>query len=150
MRSNIAVAAILLALAGYIFAASGALPFGTLRMPQTAFFPRTLSGLLAILSLVLLAQTLTERPASLASQKIAADGWVRITATLAVLAGFALALETLGFLAATFLLMILLLRAIEPMPWRKVLGVALATALVAYGLFSWLLGIPLPAGILGR
>lgn len=150
MRSNIAMAAILLALAGYIFAASSALPFGTLRMPQTAFFPRTMAGLLVVLSLVLLAQTFTKTRASVASQKIDAAGWLRIGATLATLVGFGLALEALGFLAATFLLMVLLLRAIEPQPWRRVLGVAFATALISYGLFSWLLGIPLPAGIFGR
>ncbi len=65
------------------------------------------------------------------------------------LAGFALALERLGFLLTTFLLMISLLRAIEAQKWRKVVVVALATALISYAIFSWLLGVPLPAGLLG-
>jgi hypothetical protein len=30
-----------------------------------------------------------------------------------------------------------------------VIFVALVTALVSYGLFAWLLGVPLPAGVLG-
>jgi hypothetical protein len=58
-------------------------------------------------------------------------------------------LERLGFLLATFILMVLLLRAIEAPRWPKVLIVALVTSLLSYGLFAWLLGVPLPGGILG-
>jgi heme A synthase len=45
--------------------------------------------------------------------------------------------------------MISLLRAIEAQKWRKVVVVALATALISYAIFSLLLGVPLPAGLLG-
>ncbi len=149
MRSNIAVAAILLALAGYVFVAANALPFGTFRVPQTAFFPKILALLLLILSGVLLAQTLVGTEARRASEKIPPEGWIRICVTLAMLAAFGLVLERVGFLLATFLLMVILLRAIEAQDWRKVIALALATALISYGLFAWLLGVPLPAGILG-
>ena len=149
MRSNIAVAAVLLALAGYIFLAAGTLPFGTMRVPQTAFFPRTLAVLLGIISLILLARALAGRETLRAGEKIETQGWIRIAVTLMTLAGFALALERLGFLLTTFLLMISLLRAIEAQKWRKVVVVALATALISYAIFSLLLGVPLPAGLLG-
>ena len=149
MRSNIAVAAVLLALAGYIFLAAGTLPFGTMRVPQTAFFPKTLAVLLGIMSVILLARTLAGKEAVSGGEKIETQGWIRIAATLMTLAGFALALERLGFLLTTFLLMISLLRAIEAQKWRKVVVVALATALISYAIFSLLLGVPLPAGLLG-
>jgi putative tricarboxylic transport membrane protein len=149
MRSNIAVAAVLLALAGYIFLAAGTLPFGTMRVPQTAFFPRTLAVLLGIMALILLARTLAGKEAPSGGEKIETQGWIRIAVTLMTLAGFALALERLGFLLTTFLLMISLLRAIEAQKWRKVVVVALATALISYAIFSLLLGVPLPAGLLG-
>jgi putative tricarboxylic transport membrane protein len=74
---------------------------------------------------------------------------VRIGGTLATMVGFALALERLGFLLTTFLLMVLLLRAIESQRWPKVVAIALMTALISYAIFGWLLGIPLPAGVLG-
>jgi hypothetical protein len=45
--------------------------------------------------------------------------------------------------------MVLLLRAIEAPRWSKVFTVALVTALASYGLFAWLLGVALPAGIFG-
>ena len=149
MRSNIAVAAVLLALAGYIFLAAGTLPFGTMRVPQTAFFPRNLAVLLGIMSLILLARALAGREALGGGEKIETQGWIRIAVTLMTLAGFALVLERLGFLLTTFLLMISLLRAIEAQKWRKVVVVALATALISYAIFSLLLGVPLPAGLLG-
>ena len=149
MRSNIVVATILLALAGYVFLAASALPFGTLRVPQPAFFPRTLALLLAVLSLVLLAQTLIGNETLRRSEKIDTAGWFRIGATLVTMAGFALALEPLGYLVTTFLLMVLLLRAIEAQSWRKVIAVALATSLISYAIFAWLLGVPLPVGVLG-
>ena len=149
MRSDIAVAAILLALAGYIFLAASALPFGTARVPQTAFFPKTLAVLLAILSLVVLAQALAGKKAPSDADKIGSAGWFRIVASLATLIGFALVLQPLGFLLSTFLLMVCLLRAIEAQSWGKVIAVALATSLLTYGLFAWLLGVPLPAGVLG-
>lgn len=149
MRSDIAVAAILLALAGYIFLAASALPFGTARVPQTAFFPRTLAVLLAILSVILLAQALARTKGQLTWEKIEAAGWFRIGAALATMAAFALVLEPLGYLVTTFLLMVLLLRAIEAQSWYKIIGVALATSLISYALFAWLLGVPLPPGALG-
>lgn len=122
---------------------------GTLRVPQTAFFPTVLAALLLGLALVLLCQSLRSRESQESAEKIAAAGWFRIGATLATLIGFALVLEWLGFLLGTFLLMVLLLRAIEPQRWPRVFAIALATALIAYFIFAWLLGVPLPAGVLG-
>jgi putative tricarboxylic transport membrane protein len=149
MRSDIAVAAIFLALAGYLFVAASALPLGTARVPQTAFFPKILAVLLAVLSLVLLVHARAEKTPRLDSRSIGAAGWIRIGATLAALAGFVLVLERFGFLLSTFLLMVCLLRAIEARSWGKTIALALATALVTYGTFGWLLGVPLPAGVLG-
>jgi putative tricarboxylic transport membrane protein len=148
-RANLAAAIGMLLLAGFILFESRALSFGNFRMPHTGFYPKILVGLLLLLSLSCLVQTLrgaeTKRPA----EKIPAEGWFRIGATLATLVGFALLLEWLGFLLSTFLLMVLLLRAIEAPKWSKVIVVALVTAAVSYGIFSWLLGVPLPAGVLG-
>jgi putative tricarboxylic transport membrane protein len=148
-RANIFIALALAGLAAYLFFEAGKLNFGNMRVPQTGFFPKTLLALLILLSVFLLAQTLREKETGQGVEKIASQGLIRIGATLASLVGFALVLERLGFLLSTFLLMVLLLRAIEAPKWSKVFVVALSTALIAYFLFAWLLGIPLPAGILG-
>ena len=69
--------------------------------------------------------------------------------TFLILAGFALVIENLGYLISTFILMVLLLRAIDPQKWHVVIAVALSTSLVSYLIFAWLLNIPLPKGFLG-
>lgn len=148
-RADVTVALIMSGLAAFILLEAGKLSFGSMRVPRTAFFPIILATLLLFLSLILLGQALRGAPTGRGPERIEAEGWFRIGATLATLAGFALALERLGFLLSTFLLMVLLLRAIEPQAWPKVIAVALVTSLVVYAIFGWLLGIPLPAGVLG-
>jgi putative tricarboxylic transport membrane protein len=148
-RSNIAVAVLLAGLAGWLLLEANKLAFGSIRVPQTAFFPKVLASLLLVFSLVLLFQSLRQPESGESSQRIEPEGWFRIGATLATLIGFAFVLERLGFLLSTFLLMVLLLRAIEPQKWLRVFSVALATSVIAYLIFAWLLNIPLPAGILG-
>ena len=148
-RANITVALVLVSASAFLLFETGRFNFGTLRVPQTGFFPKTLVTLLLLLSLVLLVQALRRKETERGSEKIAADGWTRIAATLATMIGFALVLEWLGFLLSTFVLMVLLLRAIEAPRWSKVFTVALVTALAVYGLFAWLLSVPLPAGVLG-
>jgi putative tricarboxylic transport membrane protein len=148
-RLDLIAAAGLAGLAGYILFESRKLAFGSLRVPQTGFFPRALGILLVLLALGELLRALRHSEVVLSMEKIAGEGWIRIGATLATMLGFALVLEWLGFLLATFLLMVLLLRAIEAPRWPKVFVVALVTALLSYGLFAYLLGVPLPAGILG-
>ena len=149
-KPNLVVALLLVGFAAIILEQSGHLPFGRLQVPQTGFFPTTLAALLLGFSLILLAQALrgtAERQRI--PDPIAPEGWVRIGATLATMVGFALVLERLGFLLTTFVLMVLLLRATESQKWHKVIAIAVATALFSYAVFAWLLGIPLPAGVLG-
>jgi len=150
-RSSIAAAAILLGLAVFILFEVRKLPLGSLRAPQTAFFPSTLAVFLLLFSLaaLVLAVRQPESEAGPAPQKIDAQGWLRIGAILTALVAFALALERIGYIPSTFILMILLLRAIEALKWRVVLSVALLTSLLSYFLFTQLLGVPLPAGALG-
>ena len=148
-RANITVALVFVSVSIVLLFAANRFNFGTLRVPQTGFFPRTLAILLLLLSLVLLAQALHQNVAERDGVKIPAEGWIRIASTLAIMIGFALMLEWLGFLLSTFMLMIFLLRAIEAPRWSKVVAVASVTAFASYGLFGWLLGVPLPAGILG-
>ena len=148
-RSNIAVALLLAGFAGWLLLEANKLAFGSIRVPQTAFFPKVLASLLLVLAIALLIQSLRQPDGGESAEKIEPEGWIRIGATLATLIGFAFVLEWLGFLLSTFLLMVLLLRAIEPQNWLRVFVIALATSLIAYLIFSWLLNIPLPAGFFG-
>jgi putative tricarboxylic transport membrane protein len=149
MRSHILVAVILLVLAGYIFLAAGDLPFGTLRVPQSAFFPKILAALLTTLSLLMLIRPAAALRTAEDASAIDAGGWRRIGVTLVAMAGFVLVLEPLGFLLAAFLSMIALLRAVEAQSWRRIIVIAAAAALVSHLVFARFLGVPLPAGVLG-
>jgi hypothetical protein len=68
---------------------------------------------------------------------------------IAVLLAAVLLLETLGFALTMLGLLVLLARAIGREPWPVALlyGVVSVTACVA--LFTGLLGLPLPRGVLG-
>jgi putative tricarboxylic transport membrane protein len=148
-RSQLAVSAVLAGLAGFVLLESRHLSFGTMRVPQTGFFPWVLATVLLILCVMLFAQGLFGTESDRPPDDILPEGWSRIAFTLAAMIGFALVLERLGFLLTTFFLMILLLRAIESQRWSKVFFVALLTAIGSYALFGWILGIPLPSGVFG-
>ena len=148
-RSQVAVSALLTGLAGFILLESRHLSFGTMRVPQTGFFPWVLATLLLILGAISFVQEIFGRESDRLPNKILPEGWSRIAFILAAMIGFAVVLERLGFLLTTFFLMLLLLRAVESERWAKVFFVALLTAVGSYALFGWILGIPLPAGVFG-
>ncbi|HEX5608370.1 MAG TPA: tripartite tricarboxylate transporter TctB family protein [Candidatus Binatia bacterium] len=148
-RSQLAVSTVLAGLAGFVLLESRHLSFGTMRVPQTGFFPWILATLLLILCVILFAQGFFGAESDRRPDNILPEGWSRIAFTLAAMIGFALVLERLGFLLTTFFLMILLLRAVESQRWSKVFFVAVLTAIASYAIFGWILGIPLPGGILG-
>jgi putative tricarboxylic transport membrane protein len=148
-RSQLSVSVVLAGLAGFVLWESRHLSFGSMRVPQTGFFPLVLATLLLILAIILCAQGLFGAESGRSPDHILPEGWFRIAFTLAAMIGFALVLERLGFLLTTFFLMILLLRAIESQRWSKVFLVAVLTAIASYAIFGWVLGIPVPGGIFG-
>jgi putative tricarboxylic transport membrane protein len=147
-RLTIAASVILAGLAGLTLFEASRLAFGSIRVPQTGFFPSILAILLLFLSIALLVQTCRRAVGETGEHPIKSEAWIRISITLAAMLGFALVLEKLGFLLSTFIVMLVLLRVIEPQKWPRVIAVALATALICYFLFARLLNIPLPAGVL--
>jgi putative tricarboxylic transport membrane protein len=148
-RSQLAVSLVLFGWAAFLLIQSRHLSFGSMRVPQTGFFPTVLAILLLILAAILFGQGFVGAESGRGPDKILAEGWSRIGLTLAAMIAFALVLESLGFLLSTFFLMILLLRAIESQRWSKVVVVAVVTAIASYAIFGWILGIPLPNGVLG-
>jgi putative tricarboxylic transport membrane protein len=62
---------------------------------------------------------------------------------------YALAFEYLGLLFTTFLMMIFMLRFIEPLKWKTIWITAILTAISFYLVFQVVLKIPVPRGIFG-
>jgi hypothetical protein len=76
---------------------------------------------------------------------VARLGWPRIVATMAALFVYALVLEHVGFVAATFALLLFLFKVLERQRWPVALASSLATALVTYLVFKVWLNVQLPA-----
>ena len=148
-RSNIIIAIILLGLSGYLLIESMRLGFGGLRTPQAGFFPTILSAVLAVLSLVLLGQSTKEKGETASPFRLGSQSWRRIALVVGVLLAFGFSVDFLGYTISSFLLVAVLLRAIEPMRWSLIIIIALSTSAISYGIFGWLLQTPLPTGIFG-
>lgn len=75
--------------------------------------------------------------------------WGKVVVVMASLCAFAALLNTLGFLLAAIPLLLVLLRAIDPVPWPIALPVGIGAPLAVWWLLKKLLLIQLPAGVLG-
>ncbi len=140
--------AVWLFIAVFVLAASYRMGIGELHNPGPGFFPFWASVFLAILSFVMLGVNLFKKrePAHLQ------DLWkgLRWGNTIIVtvsLGAYCLALPKLGYLLATFGLMLILFTVGKMKPWMIFLYSLLAV-LASYGLFYHGLKTPLPRGIL--
>jgi len=133
-------------LAAGAFIESMKLPFGSISAPAAGFFPAVLAMLLALTSLFAFLQAF--RGSHVGTAQGEPLKWKKILLTLGSLLVFGFVFERLGYLLATFLFIIFLLRAVERQSWRLTLSVAFSASLVSYIVFGLLLGTPLPAGLL--
>ena len=122
------------------------LPFGTVTRPSAGFFPLCLATALTVVAAGVWLRALRGDAPVVAAPPSAPGGLTRATATLATLLVYAFALEHVGFGVATFVLIVVLLRAIEPQPWSVAIGGAVAAVLASHVLFRVWLGVRLPVG----
>jgi putative tricarboxylic transport membrane protein len=112
-----------------------------------AFFPRLLTVLGILLGVLLFVQG--SPPAK--NDKTAEEG-SDITALVpaAMLLAYGLVFETLGFLLATPLFLVIAFRYLGHPSWAGILGYSAAVTAVIFVLFQYLLDIRLPLGPLAR
>ena len=103
--------------------------------------------LLALLALLLLAASLRERHESAADLREIA--WRNVFAVLTALVLYGIFLEEIGFVASSFLLLILLARLGGATRWASIVTIAAVAALSTFILFDVWLNIRLPKGIFG-
>jgi putative tricarboxylic transport membrane protein len=118
---------------------------GSVHRPGPGFLPFYAALLLAALAL---ASLVTDwRTASGSAAHIwGGIGWGRMLIMLAALFLYVAVLERLGFVVATFLLLLVLFRLVEPYRWTRVLLFSAVTMAAAYGFFVVLLDSRLPMG----
>jgi hypothetical protein len=130
---------------GLVYALSGSLPWGSLSMPGAGMMPKLVLGTMIAFGLMLMMR-------GSASPPIARIDWSDLGHALCVIIAAALATAlytTLGFVLTISLLLFGLTAAIERKPPLRALAFSVATALLAYFLFSSLLKAPLPRGPIG-
>jgi len=130
---------------GLIYALSDSLPWGSLGMPGAGMMPKLVLGMMIAFGLMLMVR-------GGASPPIAQTDWSDLGHALCVIIAAALATAlytTLGFVLTMSLLLFGLTAAIERKPPLRALAFGIATALLAYFLFSSLLKAPLPRGPIG-
>ena len=120
------------------------LPLGTAGNPGPGFLPWWVAVTLGLLALVRLVQVWIARLTPVA--------WgpggrvVAIAGLVAALAACVTLLGDLGYPLNPFLLVLFVLRLVEPRRWPVALGVAAVAAIGSFIVFAVWLGVPLPPG----
>ncbi len=142
--------ALLLLSTGMIWAALG-LPYGNVHNPGPGFFPFWLGLIMGAMSIGLIVQTTLAKKDVRTIRNILEEDvrWGKVLVVLAALILYGLLMDAVGFLIMTFLLMVVLLRFIEPQSWKVVIGWALVGSVGAYLIFEVWMKLRLPKGFLG-
>lgn len=140
-----------LTFAVYICIASSRLSFGSFDHPGPGFLPLLVGICLGIFSIVAFLQArLSKENNEPTSSWYPKQRWKKMIGVLAVMFIYAFCLEILGFLLATFLLLIFLFRAgMESPKWAVAIGGSAIASFCSYAVFELWLKTQLPRGLLG-
>jgi hypothetical protein len=120
------------------------LRLGTIARPGPGFFPVLLAAAFSVVCLVLLVTAWRVRDVARAPD--AQLAWLKIVAAMAALFVYAFVLERVGFVVATFALLLFFFKGLEGQRWTMALAGSLVTAFLTYLVFKVWLQVQLPAG----
>jgi hypothetical protein len=142
---------VLFIIAGLICWRAASLPYGSLRNPGPGFYPLWLGILLGVMSIGLFVKITRQKESARILRDILTGEirWVKILLVIVALILYGVLMDYVGFLILTFLLMGFLLRAIEPQPWKAVIGWAIFGSIGSYLVFEIWMKLRLPKGFLG-
>lgn len=125
---------------------SRSLPADKTQELGTNFFPLLISLFLCAGAAVSLVGFFLKRDRALAPIQWAnRSAGLRIALSLLLFTSYAFALERLGFLLSTFLLLFIFCRMVFGKSWFRSASLASLAVLSSYALLSWALGVRLPA-----
>lgn len=150
LRSDTATAILAIAVAIFIAHEGYDLGIGSTSDPGSGFILFWVGLAIGAVAVALFIQSLAGRTAKQTLGAPFAGGrWPKVLYVVALLLVYTYVLDDLGFIVATFALLILLFKTVEPQSWTvAVIGSAVAT-LTAWLVFVTWLGTQLPAGLLG-
>ena len=137
-----------LALGIFVIRSGIKLKLGSINDPGSGYVLFYTGILMCLFALTIMFSAVTEGGASFGSRWEGAR-WTRPVIVIACLIAFSLALEPLGFLLSAIPLMLLLLRAVDPVRWTLAVPIAVLTPLGAWWVLKRVLLIQLPSGIFG-
>jgi putative tricarboxylic transport membrane protein len=120
------------------------LQVGSLLRPMPGFFPFLVGFGIIALSLILLMQGWLGR----GTAPKAYGRWQRPLIMVAGLAVYSVILDPLGYVLSTIFIAALTLRILGVMSWKVIGASSLVLSVSVYFLFTRLLGVELPAGVL--
>ncbi len=123
------------------------LSIGAIRNPGPGLFPFCLGFVMASLSLIGIIQSLGKYENGKTVDSQQPYRWWKIAVIITSILAYALALETLGFLICTFIFVSLLLKVVEPQPWKVAIVGGLIAAVSSHIIFNILLQSQIPSGI---
>jgi len=126
-----------------IFGALG-LPLGTPLEPKPGFFPLLAGIFLAVVSLIYFTGHLRKSGSGIQSSGV----WRRPAGLIAGLCLYSLILDFAGYVIATILLSVIILRILETPKWWRIVPLGFAASVGSYLLFDVILGVTLPPGLL--
>ena len=135
-----------LALGIFVIRSGIKLKLGSINDPGSGYVLFYTGILMCLFALTIMFAAVSEGGASFASRWEGAR-WTRPLIVIACLIAFSLALEPLGFLVSAIPLMLLLLRAVDPVRWRLAVPIAVLVPLGAWWVLKHVLLIQLPSGI---
>jgi putative tricarboxylic transport membrane protein len=142
-RGQIGVALALLALGLYGIFEASRMPMGTVALPGPGVFPLSLSILLCLAVLGVLAGRFVEGEEPQVAMELV-HGPVLLA--IAALCGVALLIERAGFLLTITLFLLVLYKAFSTLGWLHAGAAAIVSAVALYVFFSYGIGLALPRG----
>ena len=124
------------------------MPFGEMSMPGAALFPVVVGILLLVSSLATIWEGLKMEQAELIEMPAGA-GRKRLFILIGAMFLYFLALPWLGFFISSVLFATVLMRTLSERGYARILVYSLIMAFAIYGVFVYLLKVPMPRGVLG-
>ncbi len=127
------------------------LGLGTLREPGTGFFPLLAGSFFTLLALIVFVRSLIPGRGFQAGISSLWKGtlWHRPMAVVFLMAGYILALEWIGFLITSLVVLLIMLKGVEKFSWWKAILISVLSSGSTFLLFHVLLKATLPTGIFG-
>lgn len=148
--ADIISAIIGLLLSAYVWIASASFPQDVVMKIGPDFFPRIIAVAMAIASLFLLVQAVTNKTPEEAVQTLNLKdaGILRALAFLILAVVYVSVMDFLGFIISTIICLLVAMYILKLRNLKNMVLVSLGTAMGVYFAFASILGIQLPSGLL--